>query len=121
VLIVPKWTSPLEAIRALSVTKESTNHWFLSVVKPLIVDAGIEPHNIYGMDETGFQLGDSGRRRVIGRKGAKRQLKQTNNDRETITSIVTICTDGSVLRPSLIFKGANLIKKWGEKNVANAS
>jgi len=59
-LIVSKWTSPLKAIRALSVTKKSTNHWFLSVVKPLIVDAGIEPHNIYGMDETGFPLGDSG-------------------------------------------------------------
>ena len=115
-----KWSRPLDIIRAEYLTQEAVNDWFHNIVKTYVVDAGIEPQNIYGMDETGFQLGDHGRQRVIGRKNAKSQHKQTGGDHETITVLATICADGSYLNPSIIYKGTNVMKKWGERNVANA-
>jgi hypothetical protein len=38
-----------------------------------------------------------------------------------VTAIVTICADGTTLRPTIIFKGQNFMMKWAENNVANAS
>ncbi|KIJ34009.1 hypothetical protein M422DRAFT_182639, partial [Sphaerobolus stellatus SS14] len=73
------------------------------------------------MDETGFVLSDSGSRCVIGHKGTKRQHRQGSGDRENITVIITICADGTVLRPTIIFKGQNHMKKWHDNNVSGAS
>ena len=53
-----KWSRPLDTICEEFLTQEAVDDWFYNVVKPYIVDAGIDPENIYGMDETGFQLGD---------------------------------------------------------------
>lgn len=49
------------------------------------------------------------------------QHKQGGADRETTRAIITICADGTVLNPTLIFKGKNFQKKWGENNRAHAS
>ncbi|KIJ28783.1 hypothetical protein M422DRAFT_189346, partial [Sphaerobolus stellatus SS14] len=73
------------------------------------------------MDETGFTLSDQGSRRVIGRRGTKRQYQQGSGDRENTTVLVTICADGTALRPTIIFKGHNHMKKWSNNNVSNAS
>ena len=59
--------------------------------------------------------------RVIGRRGTKTQHAQGSADRENVTSIITICANGTVLKPSIIFKGQNVMKKWGDNNVSNAS
>ncbi|KDQ54526.1 hypothetical protein JAAARDRAFT_83974, partial [Jaapia argillacea MUCL 33604] len=59
--------------------------------------------------------------RVVGGRGTKVQHKQGGADRENVTAIVTICADGSTLKPSLIFKGKNFMSKWGQNNVSNAS
>ncbi|KIJ42700.1 hypothetical protein M422DRAFT_137261, partial [Sphaerobolus stellatus SS14] len=53
-------------------------------------------------------------------KGTKRQFQQGSGDRENITVIVTICTDGTALQPTIIFKGQNHMKKWANDNVSNA-
>ena len=41
--------------------------------------------------------------------------------RENVTTIVTICADGTVLKPIIIFKGKNVMKKWTENNISGAS
>ena len=73
------------------------------------------------MDESGFPLSNQGRQKVIGRRGTKTQHKQGGADRENVTAIVTICADGTVLNPTVIFKGKNIMAKWGDNNVASAS
>ncbi|KIJ36162.1 hypothetical protein M422DRAFT_179827, partial [Sphaerobolus stellatus SS14] len=60
------------------------------------------------MDETGFPQEATQTQRVIGRRGTKLQHKQGTANKETVTALVTICADGSVLRPTIIFKGKNL-------------
>ena len=72
------------------------------------------------MDESGFPPSDQGTQRVIGRRGTKTQHKQGSAEWENVTAIVTICADGMVLQPTIIFKGQNFMRKWGDNNVANA-
>ncbi|KAE9402187.1 hypothetical protein BT96DRAFT_780438, partial [Gymnopus androsaceus JB14] len=65
--------------------------------------------NMYGMDESGFLPSNQGCQRVLGRRGTKTQHKQGNANRENVTVIVTICGDGTTLKPTIIFKGKNFI------------
>ena len=95
-------------------------HWF-DLVKEFIVDKEIKEYNIYGMDESGFPPSNQGRQKVIGRRAAKGQHKQGGADQENVMAIVTICADGTTLTPTVIFKGQNIMTKWGENNVSNAS
>ena len=114
------WSRPLDSHRARALNPEVVKHWF-SLVKEFIHDKDIKAHNVYGMDESGFPPSNQGREKVIGRRSAKSQSKQGSADRENVTAIVTICADGTVLNPTVIFKGQNIMSKWGGNNVANAS
>lgn len=73
------------------------------------------------MDESGFPPSNQGWQKVIGRRAAKGQHKQGGADRENVMAIVTICADGTALTPTIIFKGQNIMAKWGENNVSDAS
>ncbi len=87
------WSKPLDTLRAQALNPEAVAHWF-QLVDLLVVKQGIKPENIYGMDESGFQLSFHTRRRVVGRRGAKILHKQGASDRENVTAIVTIRATG---------------------------
>ncbi|KAI1665406.1 Pogo transposable element [Pyrenophora tritici-repentis] len=76
-----------------------------------IEEYNISPTYIFNMDEKGFQLGRIGRTKRIfskalyDQKGVRQALEDGST--EWITVLACICSDGSVLSPSLIFKGAN--------------
>lgn len=114
------WSRPLDTQRARSLNPAAVSGWF-DLVKEFIADPEIRKEDVYGMDESGFPLGDQGRERVIGRAGTKVQHKQGGGDKENVTVIVTICGDGTTLKPTIIMKGKNIQKKWGENNVSGAS
>ena len=94
--------------------------WF-ELVKKFVVDLGIKPENLYGMDETGCPASDQGTRKVVGGRGTKTQHKQGGADRENMTVIITICADGTALHPTIIFKAARFNSAWRENNVSKAS
>ncbi|KAG2011546.1 hypothetical protein CC2G_011653 [Coprinopsis cinerea AmutBmut pab1-1] len=50
----------------------------------------------------------------------KTQHKQGGVNHENVMVLITICADGSALVPMIIYKGKNMMKKWGENNVAKA-
>ena len=114
------WSKPLDMQRARALNPEVVDAWF-DLVKKWIVNQGIRKEEIYGMDESGFPPSGQGTERVVGGRGVKTQHKQGGADRENVTALVTICADGTALRPTIIFKGKNFMKKWGEDNIANAS
>jgi hypothetical protein len=114
------WSKPLDTERARSLNPTAVAKWF-ELVKELVPDQDIRPENIYGMDESGFPPSDQGKQRVIGRRGAKIQHRQGGADRENVTAIITICVDGTALRPTIIYKGKNFQQRWGENNVSEAS
>lgn len=110
----------MDTQRARALNPGIVKHWF-QIVKKELVDKGFVPENIYGMDESGFPPSNQGRERVCGRRGTKTQHKSGNANRENVTVLVTICADGTVLRPSIIFKGKNFLAKWAENNCGSWS
>jgi hypothetical protein len=70
------------------------------------------------MDESGFQPSNQGRRRVVAQCGKKNAYKQGGAGRKNVTVLVTICANGTVLKPSVIFKGARMPQDWSNQNVA---
>ncbi|KAF8185617.1 hypothetical protein K438DRAFT_1524789, partial [Mycena galopus ATCC 62051] len=59
----------------------------------------IKPENIYSSDESGFFPAGNVRQRVIGPKGKQTQHQQSDGGRKNTTVMVTICADGTSLRP----------------------
>lgn len=118
--IQPYWSKPLDTQRAQSLNPENVKHWF-ELVRQEIIEKGIRPENIYGMDESGFPPSNQGTSRVIGRKGNKTQHKQGSGNRENATGLITICADGSFIHPLIVFKSEYLHTQWFENNVADAA
>ncbi|KLO08238.1 DDE-domain-containing protein [Schizopora paradoxa] len=113
------WSKPLETQRAKALNPTAVKDWF-RIVKEQIVDQGIDPENIYGMDKSGFPPSNQGTQQVVGRAGNKVQHKQGGGSRENVTALVTICADGSTLRPHVIFKGEQLMTRWIQNNICDA-
>lgn len=113
------WSSSLTKDRAQAVNPTTVKHWF-DAVERRVVNTGIPADHQFGMDETGFMEGQSHKVRVIGKRGAHNTYKRGGGSRKSVTAIVTICGDGSVLIPTIIFKGIKLLKRWGAVNSLKA-
>ncbi|CAK5275006.1 unnamed protein product [Mycena citricolor] len=59
--------------------------------------------------------------RVVGTAGEKTQHLQSDGGRENTTVVVTICADGTSLRPVVIFKGKKFDLDWNQENPTEAS
>jgi hypothetical protein len=114
------WSKPLDTQRAQAMNPEAKKQWF-ELLEQFVVKTGITPENLYGMDESGCPPSDQGTERVVTGRGTKVQHKQGGADRENVTALVTICADGTVLQPTIIFKGQNFMQKWRQDNVSKAS
>ena len=98
---------------------EAKKGWF-KLLEDFVVKLGIRCEDLYAMDESGCPPSDQGTQRVVGRRGTKTQHLQGGANRENVTSIVKICAEGSVLQPTIIFKGKKIRSGWNNDNVANA-
>lgn len=85
-----------------------------------MVKASVQKEDLHVMDETGCPPSAPGTEWVVGGRGVKTQPMQGSADRENMTAVVTICADGTVLHPTIIFKGANFMRAWANDNVADA-
>jgi len=82
----------------------------------------IEEENTYASDEVGIQAQGGGERKyVFGPRTKAAPYQQRSGTCENITTIVTICADGTSTPPAIIFKGSAYQVKWGENNPLNAS
>jgi len=61
--------------------------------------------NIYNADEKGIQLGVGKKVAVVADWNQKNVVQVENGNREMVTFIETVCANGSVLPPSVIFQG----------------
>lgn len=113
------WTSPLSKDRARAVNPNTIKSWF-ELVHRRIVEEEVKAENMYGMDEINFIEGMEHKTRVAGRKGGGNTYKRQGGSRKSLTVICTICADGSTLKPTIIFKGMDLQKRWGRINPIKA-
>lgn len=109
----------LDTQRADSLNPTAVREWF-NIIENEIVKKQIAPELVYGMDESGFPPANDKSFTVIGGLGKKIQPRRGGGSRENVTALVTICADGTSLKPLVIFKGRYLMSKWTENNISDA-
>ncbi len=82
-------------------------------------DDVILTENIYGTDETGIQGGIGVKHKVYGPANQSIQHEQHGRDCENITVLVSICANGTLLIPAVIFKGKGYNMDWDQENSLN--
>lgn len=75
---------------------------------------------MYNMDEKGIQLGIGARVTAMINWDQKTVYSVEDGNRELITVIETICANGSILHPSVIFQALQQKSEWGCNNPYNA-
>ena len=109
----------LEKARAKALNQFAVNEFF-DMLTEVIKEYGILPGNLYNMDEKGIQLGIGARITAMIDRDQKTVYSIEDGNRELVTVIETICADGSVLHPSVIFQGQRRNSEWGRNNPCNA-
>lgn len=110
---------PLDQIRANAANPVLLKD-YADTVERLFSEHKPPPCNILGTDEVGINSGIAPRQTVVGKAGQRHQKQQQLGDRNNITVIETVCADGTVLRPIVIFKGQYLMLSWGDDNPDDA-
>jgi hypothetical protein len=112
---------PLEDKRGRATNPHNNEAWW-KLLGDTITKYKIKEENIYASDEVGIQAQGGGEREyVFGPRTKAVPYQQRSGTRENITTIVTICADGTSTPPAVIFKGNAYQVKWGENNPLNAS
>jgi len=86
----------------------------------IVTDEHIPPENIYNMDEKGIQMGMGKRTLVLVDCDQKNVQQLEDGNHELVTVIESVCADGSMLHPSIIYKGKTRDLEWGPNNPCQA-
>ena len=114
-----KWMTRLKKCCTQALNKPAVDDYF-EMLEELIEKYKIKKHNIYNMDEKGIQLGVGGRVRAIVDHNQKTVHQVEDSNRELVTFIECAAADGSMLPPTVVFKGLHQNLEWGWQNPCNA-
>jgi hypothetical protein len=107
--LTSQWTSGIDAQRHKADSKLKYQLYF-DLLHDKMKEHDVQPQHTYNMDEKGFMMGITGRsKRVFSkRQWERKEVRDTLQDgsREWITLLATICADGDVLPPGLIYQSA---------------
>jgi len=88
---------------------------YFALYTEILETKAIVPENIYNMDETGRQLHPKACKSLMRAKHKPTFLRKNGDKAETISIIECICADGTVLNPTVIFKGQYIMQSWFEE------
>ena len=112
-----KYLDTIDSARKKADSKHSYKAYF-DLVQAKIDEYGVQPSNMYNMDEKGFLIGFLTKAKRIFTKAAFEQKRllgsMQDSNREWITVIATICANGTTIAPGLIYKAVsgNLQDSW---------
>ena len=89
------------------------------LVKETVIKYGVTEDCTYGTDEIGCTPSEGQKERVMGGCKAGPQYQQQGGDHENTTVIVTVCTNGTTIPPTMIFKTKGYQMKWKQDNPEN--
>jgi len=101
----------VEADRVNACNSETILAWF-EKLKQIKHEYKINDSNCYNMDETGIQMGDTGREKVFCDAASSSAIVKQPGLEKWITSLETICATGEHLKPLLIFAAKSLWSTW---------
>jgi len=98
--------------RALCEDPEKIAGWF-GLFQNIKAKYGIQDEDIYNFDETGFMMGQITSSMVItGADRSGRRKKVQPGNREWVTVIQGVCTDGWCVPPFIVVKGVYHLANW---------
>ena len=107
------WTKNLDTSHAAAVNPIVIEHYY-KLLEATLLEYAFTPSEIYGFDESGFPFGgDRICEHIYGGDGGI-QHKQGEGNRENVSTMVTICTDGTYTTLTAIFKGKNYNSAWAK-------
>ena len=106
-----KWTTGLEACQAKALNQTQVTE-FYGILHELIMEYDVKMCDIHNMDKKGIQLGMGQRSLVLVDRDKKTVQQVEDRNWELVTVIECICTDGSFLPPSVIYKGKRQNLEW---------
>ncbi|CAG8971695.1 hypothetical protein HYALB_00003163 [Hymenoscyphus albidus] len=107
-----KYTRKYDYKRAKCEDPTIIRDWF-RLVHNIVAKYGILAEDIYNFDETGFQMGVIATAKVVtGSEYTGRAIHIQPGNREWVTVVESICADGWVLPPMVIFEGKVHISTW---------
>jgi hypothetical protein len=98
----------MEIMRKLAQEPEALQNWFTRL-DTCIKELGIQPEDLYNMDETGCRIGVAINQYVYSRNGRQIFIPNANN-RELVTLVEAISSDGFAITPMVIVKAATVIE-----------
>jgi hypothetical protein len=108
--LISKWATGMDSIRHRANSEYKYNLYF-DLLHSKMVEYDILPHNTYNMDEKGFLIGVISRsKRIFSRQQweAKQVTKALQDgSREFVTTIASVCADGTALPPGIVYASAN--------------
>jgi len=111
---------PLEDKCGHAMNPHTNKAWF-DLLEETICKYDIQPEDTYGTDEVGIQSHGTECEHVFGARHEGAQYQQCGGTCENTTVLVTICADGTLLPPLMIYKGSAFQVKWAQNNPLNAS
>jgi DNA-binding XRE family transcriptional regulator len=111
------WSAPLPSVRAKAGNQENISGYF-SLIRERIVDPQVLPKCMWSMDETQVNPDGAPTQRVVGESSLHRQHQQGLSNKQTITVLVTIGADGSLISPTTVFKGKKMVASWKQNNIS---
>ncbi|ODO00237.1 hypothetical protein I350_06866 [Cryptococcus amylolentus CBS 6273] len=80
---------------------------------------GIQPSDIWNMDEVGFRIGVGGNERVYTTGPKKAAYAPTTTNRQFLTIIEAISAAGKTIPPQVILPGKKIMAAWTENDLPN--
>ena len=105
-----RWVRQLDRVRADGVTAEGLIEW-LRLFLATRIKHGIRDEDIFNMDETGLNMGQSVRQKAV-INGKSKAFRKQPGTRTWVSILETIRSDGTALSPLVIFKGKHHMANW---------
>ena len=120
----PEWKAkkmqPLDLNRLNAEDVNVLTEWYLQFYNAM-AQFGILPSDLYNFDETGFRI-DIGRRQKILTSDSQTTIYiPDSGNRDFVTSIETICADGSTIPPFIIVEGSNIPESWVQQRLSHGT
>lgn len=85
---------------------------YFDKLQKVIANHGVDPADIWNMDETGFQIGVGKNKLVITRRAKRTSYLGVPTNRESATAVEAISTTGEYTPAFLILSGKVHLKQW---------
>jgi hypothetical protein len=111
-----QWSANLDHSWAAEVNPTAIHHWF-DLLEVQLKKFNFANKDIYGFDESSFPFGgNSVRLHIVVPHEATIQHIQQGGNCKNVMVMVTICTDGTALKPTVMFKGKQMMSNWASWN-----